>query len=224
MKDNILIIGASSDLAKEYIIQNNENVNIYCISRKKIRQKCKKKFIIKNLVNLDKNYFKKIFKNIFFSKVIFFIGNQGPKKKNIINIDNKKILDTFLINSIVPIKFSQILIKNKNIVKNAIFIFFSSRSGSITERGSMKHHKKIGNHIYRASKSLLNSFVKNLSFEYNHKNYIFVCYHPGWVDTKSAKGKMSKNIAIKYLSKFENKLQKKNSGNFYSFDGTKIPW
>ena len=224
MKDNILIIGASSEIAKEYIIQKNQSANIYSISRKKIRQKCTKKFIVKNFVNLQKNYFKKIFKNILFSKVLFFIGNQGPKKKKIINIHNKKILDTFLINSIVPIKLSQILIENKNITKKAIFIFFSSRSGSIAERGSMKHHKKKGNHIYRASKSLLNSFVKNLSFEQNHKNYIFVCYHPGWVDTKSAKGKMTKNKAIKYFNKFENNLQKKNSGNFYNFDGEKIPW
>ena len=82
------------------------------------------------------------------------------------------------------------MLENNLINKKAKFIYFSSRSGSITERGKLSHHVPKGNHVYRASKSLLNSFVKNISFEFKKLNYIFVSYHPGWVATKSAKGTM----------------------------------
>ena len=41
-----------------------------------------------------------------------------------------------------------------------------------------KHHKPGGNNLYRASKSLLNSFVKNLAFEYSLKTISFICFDP----------------------------------------------
>ncbi len=221
MKKNILIVGPTSEIAKKYIEAVKNEFKIFSISRRKI-----------NNINIEKNYIfnhlseisKKNFHKKKFDKVIYFIGHQIDATKKISNIKNKKIFNTFVVNSIFPIKLTYSLIENNNLTKKPNIIFFSSRSGSISERGKLKHHKAGGNHIYRASKSLLNSFVKNLSFEFKKKDYIFVSYHPGWVATKSAKGKMPVETSVKYFINFCKNLKKKDSGNFFNFDKKKLPW
>ena len=117
---------------------------------------------------------------------------------------------------------------SKNLLeKSCKIIYFSSRSGSIYERGLAKHHKPGGNNLYRASKSILNSFIKNIFFEFKLTNYIFISYHPGWVKTKSS-GNSKKALSKKFVAnKFMYNLKKfnlKHSGNFIDYNLKKILW
>jgi len=225
LKKNILIIGPTSEIAKNYISEISNKFNVFSISRKKFSNvKIINNLILDQTKDLDKKKLMKLFGNIKFLYVIFFASNQLNTPNSIEKIKNTRILNVLSVNSIFPIKLTYFLIK-KNVVNiNAKFIYFSSRSGSITERGTLKHHKPLGNHVYKASKSLLNSFVKNISFEFKKSNYIFVCYHPGWVATKSAKGKMSVKKSVFYFNEFFNNLKKKDTGNFFNFDRKKILW
>ena len=76
------------------------------------------------------------------------------------------------------------------------------------------HHTPNSNHLYRASKSLLNSFIKNFSFQYKNK-FIFASYHPGWVKTKSSGGgKLSVNESALNFLKFFKKFDNKSNGKF----------
>ena len=225
MKKNILIIGPTSEIAKEYINEISDKFNIYSISRKKIFNS----LIVNNIIldqtkNLDEKKLIKLINKIKFLYVIFFASDQIASPNVIRKIKNINIFNALCVNSIFPIKLTYFLIEKKMINKNVKFIYFSSRAGSITERGNLKHHKPLGNHVYRASKALLNSFVKNISFEFKKSNYIFTCYHPGWVFTKSAKGKMSIKKSVLFFNKFCNYLKKRDSGNFYNYNRKKIPW
>ncbi len=225
MKKNILIVGPTSEIAMNYIKCVTHKYNIFSISRKKlINKNIKNKYIFNFLSDFNEKIIKKKLLKIKFSKVIFFASDQLSGLKKINNLNNKKIYKTLTVNSIFPTKLTYFLIKNKNLEKKAAIIFFSSRSGSIAERGELKHHNTKGNHVYKASKALLNSFVKNLSFEYRKRKYIFVSYHPGWVATKSSKGKMPIEVAVKYFLKFSKFLKKKDSGKFFNFDRKQIPW
>ncbi len=225
MKKNILIIGPSSEIAQEYINVINEKFNIYGISRKKIPKLIKINNILLNQAkDLDQKKLLKIIGKVKFFKIIFFSSDQINYPTKIIKIKNNRLYDAFAVNSLFPIKLTYFLIDNNLINKKTKFIYFSSRSGSITERGKLKHHLPKGNHVYRASKALLNSFVRNISFEFKKLNYIFVSYHPGWVATKSAGGKMSIKKSVSLFIKFCNSLKKSDTGNFFNFNKKKIPW
>ena len=120
--------------------------------------------------------------------------------------------------------FSIIESTNK-IDKNALIIFFSSRAGSISERGTLDHHIPGGDNIYRVSKSALNSFIKNISYEFINKNFKIIAYHPGWLVKNKSNNSFDKDYKY-YTNSFLKILKNKSlkNGNFYNFDGNIIPW
>ncbi|EMH80504.1 hypothetical protein HIMB114_00008970 [alpha proteobacterium HIMB114] len=225
-KHNMLIISPSSEIAQSFLDNLDTNLNVYSISRRNFFHKSiKKNYIINSSDNLSNNKLRRYFGSIKFSYFISFIGDQKIEKKSLNEIKNKKILQIFNTNSIFPVKIVYCLINNNNFKAAAKIIFFSSRSGSITERGTKKHHSKKGNNIYRASKALLNSFVKNLAFQNKNTKKIIIAYDPGWVMTKSSGGgNISLSKSTKDLSLIIKKIGKKHSGKFLNNKFYEIKW
>lgn len=223
--NNALFFGGSSEIAIELSKILKKKYRIVSFSRKKTN--CKSYFkeaklnfesnrIQTNILN--KNSPKKI------KLVIFFQATQ-PNYEDFSKLSNTFINRVLNVNCITSIKIAYYLIKSKHLSSDCKIIFFSSRSGSISERGELSFHKPGGNNLYRASKTILNSFVKNLAFEFHSKNYIFLAYHPGWVKTKSSGGKdLSKSKASRFFVKILKKIKKKNSGSFLNYNYQKIKW
>ncbi len=103
--------------------------------------------------------------------------------------------------------------------------------------GSIADNRMGGWYSYRISKTALNMAIKNIAIElgrYNSKACV-LALHPGTTDTKlsepfmeSAKKKYKihspEDTADNLLTVIETARQKKDSGAFYSWDGTQLPW
>jgi len=226
--NNALFFGGTSEIALEISKSLKKSFNIISISRSLSLNKNYAKEI---KINFNDKLFpkKKLIKNLNkkFSLVVFFQADQAKNDKKFFELNNQFINKVINVNAIFSIKAATFLIKKNFLSENCKIIFFSSRSGSIFERGTLNHHKPGGNNLYRASKSILNSFVKNIAFEYKKNNYIFLAYHPGWSKTKSSGGikkGMSKKITSKKFLKIISKIKKKHSGKFLDFNFKTIPW
>jgi len=226
--NNALIFGGTSEIATEISKDLSKTYNITSISRRISKNKNYTKEI---KISFESNKFpkKKLIKNLKkkFSLVIFFQAFQPKYKKKFYELDKKNIDKVLNINAVFSAKATTFLLNEKLLSKSCKVIFFSSRSGSISERGTKKHHKPGGNNLYRVSKSTLNSFIKNLYFEFKNINYLFISYHPGWVQTKSSGGSnkaFSKKFAAKKFLQNLKKLKPSHSGKFLNYNLKKIPW
>lgn len=166
-KLNIIIIGASSELAEEFIKLNNEN-NLFLISSKEIKFP-HTQLVVKNYTD-DKSKIIKFCNEIENPIVIFFNGylkeNRPFEFPN-----NNQIENTFKINYLIPHELTDSLLSsNSNIQK---FVYISSFA-------AIKPRFK--NFIYGASKKLLEESI--ISLELNN----FLILRFGKIDTKMSSG------------------------------------
>lgn len=96
----------------------------------------------------------------------------------------------------------------------------SSKMGSITDNTSG------GAYAYRASKTALNMVTKSMSLDLEHRGFVCVAMHPGWVltdmggphaliDTDTSVGAMVSRI---------DELRPSDNGTFVEWSGDRIPW
>jgi len=111
----------------------------------------------------------------------------------------------------------------------SFFVSISARIGSIEDN-------KIGGWIsYRCSKAALNMAIKTISIEWKYKlpNCCVFCFHPGTTDTELSRP-FQKNVppeklfstdfVAQSLMKLLDNKTPSDSGKFFSYDGTEIPW
>ena len=92
-----------------------------------------------------------------------------------------------------------------------------------------------GWHSYRASKTALNQLTKNCAIEFARKRHpiTFLLLHPGTVDTDLSEP-FKKNVpaeklftverAAKQLLNIVGAKTQKDTGKFFAWDGTEVPW
>ncbi len=114
------------------------------------------------------------------------------------------------------------------------------KSGSIfasisAKVGSIEDNRLGGWYGYRASKAALNMFLKTIAIEYSRRcpKTIVVALHPGTTDTRLSQP-FQKNVPPEKLfpvSKTVNLLLEvlaglklADSGEFFSWDGSRLPW
>jgi len=81
-------------------------------------------------------------------------------------------------------------------------------------------------YIYRTSKTALNQVIKSLSIDLKEENFIVVALHPGWVQTDMGgpNALIDTKTSVKGMTEAIDNLTSKNSGKFYNYDGSAIPW
>jgi NAD(P)-dependent dehydrogenase (short-subunit alcohol dehydrogenase family) len=150
-------------------------------------------------------------------------------EKSLRAIAPENLLKYFQINSIGAVllaKHLQPLFKHS---ERSIFAAISAKVGSISD-----------NHLggwygYRASKAALNMLMRTTAIEYKRTcpRTIVVSLHPGTTDTNLSQpfqGKVppeklfSPQRTVEQLLQVMNNLQEKDSGEFFSWDGNKLPW
>ena len=106
-------------------------------------------------------------------------ANKGPEK-SLRELDPEWMMENYRINAVGPAlvakHFLPIMAKQGPIC----FAALSARVGSISD------NRLGGWHSYRASKSALNMFIRNIAIEWQRKNAqsIVVALHPGTVETQ----------------------------------------
>ncbi len=95
----------------------------------------------------------------------------------------------------------------------------SSRMGAIGPRSSASGW------LYRASKAALNSVLKDVSLVL-HGRATCVAFHPGWVRTDMGGGgaDIDPATSVAGIRRTLAVLLPTDSGGFFNFDGTPIPW
>lgn len=153
------------------------------------------------------------------------IGDVGPEKQ-LTAIDADAMAAQFAVNAIGP---ALVLKHYKTLMPRdgrAVFATISARVGSISDNG-------LGGWIsYRAAKAALNQIVRTASIEIarTRPEAIVVALHPGTVATPlSARFAGNRRVfspresAAKMLSVLDG-LQPSDTGRFFAYDGSEIPW
>jgi NAD(P)-dependent dehydrogenase (short-subunit alcohol dehydrogenase family) len=155
-------------------------------------------------------------------------GTMQPEK-SLRQINADQLLHYFQVNSIGSVllaKHLQPLFKHRD---RAIFAAISAKVGSIGDNGLG------GWYGYRASKTALNMFMRTTAIEYKRTcpRTIVVTLHPGTTDTQLSRP-FQRNVppeklfpvdrTVRQLLTVLDRLQESDSGEFFSWDGTRLPW
>lgn len=165
--------------------------------------------------------------------VIYCVGvlHEGEltPEKSLRQINTDNLLYYFQINSIGAVLLAKHLMPVLRHSDRSIFASISAKVGSIGD------NRLGGWYGYRASKAALNMLLKTTAIEYHRRcpKAIVVALHPGTTDTRLSKP-FQKNVppeklfpvehTVDLLSKVISNLEPQDSGQFFSWDGSKLPW
>jgi len=129
-------------------------------------------------------------------------------------------LSVFAVNSVAPMRVAEALLPNLERGKGRRIVSITSRMGSIADNSSG------GSYAYRSSKAALNAAMKSLAIDWKSKNLIVAVMHPGWVKTDmgGAGAPLSTKTSAEGLRRVIAGLKASDSGSFFNYDGSQIPW
>ena len=152
---------------------------------------------------------------------------QPEKALRQLNADN--LTRYFQVNSIGPALLAKHLMPFFKHKEPALFATVSAKVGSIGD------NRLGGWYGYRASKAALNMFLKTAAIEYGRRNpnTIILMLHPGTTDTQLSKPfqrgvppekLFSTERTVTQLLDVMTKATPQDSGEFFSWDGSRLPW
>ena len=155
-------------------------------------------------------------------------GDLQPEK-SLRQINTEQLLTYFQVNSIGSILLAKHLAPLIKTTDRVIFATISAKVGSITD------NQLGGWYGYRASKAALNMFMRSIAIEYRRtcKGAIVVVLHPGTTETGLSEPfrrgvppekLFSIDRSVGQLMKVMDGLTPEDSGEFFSWDGTPLPW
>ena len=150
------------------------------------------------------------------------VNNAGMfdrKDVSVDRVDFAMMEQTFAVNTLGPLRVTQALLPNLRAGKRRTIVSISSQLGSIEKSDGRWY-------AYRASKAALNQINKTLSVELAPEGFTCVVLHPGWVRTElGGKGATySPQESVAGMIAVIEKLGPTDSGRFFDFKGTPIPW
>lgn len=147
-------------------------------------------------------------------------GVYGPRDLSYDELTEKEWLEVLHVNAVAPLLVVQAL-ADKIIQSNEKkIIFISSKMGSIADnRGG-------GSYIYRSSKTALNAAAKSLAVDLTSKEVAVSVLHPGWVrtDMGGANGLIDAPESVSGMRRVIDQLTVAQTGQFFNYDGSIIPW
>lgn len=155
--------------------------------------------------------------------------NELTPEKSLRQINAENLLHSFQVNSIGAVLVAKHLVPLFHREKESIFACISAKVGSIGD------NRLGGWYGYRASKAALNMLIKTTAIEYRRRcpKTIVVILHPGTTDTALSEP-FQENVPPEQLFSVEKtvgllsdvmaKLTIEDSGEFFSWNGTQLPW
>ncbi len=155
-------------------------------------------------------------------------GDLQPEKA-LRQLNAEQLTRYFQINSIGPALLAKHLLPILKHQDRSIFATISAKIGSIGD------NRLGGWYGYRASKAALNMFLRTAAIEYRRRSphTILVMLHPGTTDTKlsepfqrnvPAEKLFSVDRTVTQLLAVLDSLDSDSSGQFFSWDGSSLPW
>jgi len=152
--------------------------------------------------------------------------NGVTPEKTLRHVTAEAMIDQFKLNTVGPsliLKHAMRLLPRH---ERAVFAALSARVGSIGD------NRLGGWYSYRTSKAALNQMLHGASVELGrtHKGLICVALHPGTVETPFTEKYVGHNPSVPASKAAENllsvldRLAVEDSGKFYDWQGTEVPW
>ncbi|MEH2178339.1 SDR family NAD(P)-dependent oxidoreductase [Nostoc sp.] len=150
-------------------------------------------------------------------------------EKSLRQINSENLLRYFQINSIGAVLLAKHLLPLFRHGERSVFATISAKLGSIGD------NQLGGWYGYRASKAALNMLMRTAAIEYKRScpKALIVTLHPGTTDTRLSRP-FQGNVPAEKLFSVERtvtqlltvieQLQEGDSGQFFSWDGSKLPW
>ena len=157
------------------------------------------------------------------------LGDGMAPERSYAAIDHDALARSFQVNAIGPALVAKHVLPRFPKDRRAVFGVLSARVGSIED------NRLGGWYGYRASKAALNMMVRCLAVELarTHPLAICVALHPGTVDTALSRP-FQRNVATAALFTPQqsatrlleviDRLATTDSGGFYAYDGSRIPF
>lgn len=156
-------------------------------------------------------------------------GRGRSPEKNLREVELESLVDAFKVNAFSALWLSRSLRPFFRHQGRSILMFLSAKVGSIAD------NQLGGWYAYRMSKAALNMGVRNIALEYGRSSCptIVVAVHPGTTLTSLSrdhlKGYAPERVAdpkltAERLLSLAAKLEKPQSGSFFHWDGSPIPW
>jgi len=155
-------------------------------------------------------------------------GDLQPEK-SLQQLQADRLLYYFQVNSIGAVLLAKHLVPLLKHGDRSVYATISAKVGSIGD------NELGGWYGYRASKAALNMFMRTTAIEYRRKtpNTIVAMLHPGTTDTRLSKP-FQRNVppeklfsvdrTVSQLLTVIDGLQPSDSGEFFSWDGSRLPW
>lgn len=155
-------------------------------------------------------------------------GDLQPEK-SLQQIQADRLLRYFQVNSIGAVLLAKHLLPLLKHRDRSVFASISAKVGSIGD------NQLGGWYGYRASKAALNMLMRTTAIEYSRKspNTIVVLLHPGTTDTPLSQP-FQRNVppeklfsvdrTVSQLLTIIDNLQPSDTGQFFSWDGSRLPW
>jgi NAD(P)-dependent dehydrogenase (short-subunit alcohol dehydrogenase family) len=145
-------------------------------------------------------------------------GTYGPKDAADLD-DAIDWLDTFRVNTVAPYLLARSVLPLVERSSGKL-IAVSTRMGSIADNSS-------GGYLaYRSSKTALNMAWRNLALDVRRSGVIAAVLHPGWVQTRmgGSSAPLHPEQSVSGMRQVIGKLGPNDSGEFFGYDGGRIPW
>jgi NAD(P)-dependent dehydrogenase (short-subunit alcohol dehydrogenase family) len=156
-------------------------------------------------------------------------NEQFQPEKSLRQINLEQLTQYFQVNAAGSVILAKHLLPLLKHGDRAVFANISAKVGSLGDNALG------GWYGYRASKSALNMLMRNVAIEYKRScpRAIVALLHPGTTDTRLSKP-FQRNVppeklfpvdrTARQLLQVIEKLQESDSGEFFSWDGSRIPW
>lgn len=150
-------------------------------------------------------------------------------EKSLQQLNADRLLQYFQVNSIGAVLLAKHLLPLLKHRDRSVFASISAKVGSIGD------NQLGGWYGYRASKAALNMLMRTVAIEYSRKSpqTIVALLHPGTTDTPLSKP-FQRNVVPEKLFSIDRTvtqlmaviehLQPDDSGQFFSWDGSRLPW
>lgn len=150
-------------------------------------------------------------------------------EKRVEDLNLEALQRVFAINSFAPALLAKHFLPLLRHDRRAVFASLSARVGSIED------NRLGGWYAYRASKAAQNQFLRTFAVEARRraKNLIVLALHPGTVETGlsapfrgnvPAEKLFSADFAAECLLTNMDRAGEQDSGGFFAWDGSPIPW
>ena len=245
--ENIFILGAGHGIGLGLVrtaLEENKEVHVYATYRNKaaaeeLIQLAEQvsRLSIYQVDPTQESELRELSKNLMFSDKLFHLmincvgvlnDSQVFPEKSLKDISMDNLLHSFKVNTVVAALFAKTFEKLFSFSNQTMLINISAKVGSIEDNGMG------GWYGYRSSKAALNMITKNVAIEFSRKkkNCIVLAIHPGTTHTSLSEDYI-KNTKYKIHTPLETARNilgvakgktVEDSGEFYSWNGEKIPW